>query len=290
MFTDIMSIIIATIVYGSIYTLVSIGLTLIFQTVRYFNFAQGAFFSFGAYFVWYLLNTLELSYYSAIALLILASFLLGYFMQRAMQPLIDREASPLILILASFCIGTLIESGILIVFGARPKLVPSILEGFIDLGGGVTISYQKVFILLISFALLAALILILYKTKTGIAMRAVAQEKEAAYIAGINVKRIYAFSVGLSAILAGIGGWLLGSLLFLYPYIGSFSILWEGFIICTLGGIEAGLRGTLLSAYLVAFLRVTLMRYLPSYEVPPLIFMIVIIVLIIRPRGLFVRE
>ncbi|MEM1510911.1 MAG: branched-chain amino acid ABC transporter permease [Thermofilaceae archaeon] len=290
MFADLMTIIITTIVFGSVYTLIAIGLTLIFQTVRYFNFAHGAFFSAGAYFIWYLLNVLNFDYYLAIILLIPFSFLLGCFVQTVIQPLIDKEASPLVLILASFCVGSLIESGILILFGARPKLLPYPFEGSINFGGGVTMAYHKVLILLISFLLLTALILILYKTKIGIAMRAIAQERDAAYMVGINVKKLYAFSVGLSAILAGIGGWLLGCMLFLNPYLGSSSILWSGFIICTLAGSKAGLSATLLTAYLVAFLEATLMRYLPAYDVPPIIFMIVMIMLIIRPEGLFVKR
>lgn len=287
---DFLTILVTTLVNGSIYTLMAIGLTLIFQTVQYFNFAHGAFFTFGAYFMWFLLYALKLDYSLAIVLLIPVSFILGYAVQKIMQPLIDREASPLILILASFCIGTLIESIILIIFGARLKRIPYPFEGYITFGSGVTMSYHKILISFSSILLLIILTFILYKTKMGIAMRAIAQERDAAYLVGINVKRMYAFSVGLSAILAGIGGWLLGCQLFIYPTFGSSELLWEGFIVCTLGGIEAGMKGTLFTAYLVAFLEATLTRYLPAYDVPPIIFFIVMISLLIKPQGLFVKE
>jgi len=287
---DLSVIITSTLISGSIYTLMVIGLTLIFQTIRYFNFAHGSFYTFGAYFVWYLLYVLELDYVVAILILFPASFILGFAMQRfSIQSLVDREASPLVLILATFCVGSIIESTLLLIFGGRLKRLHYPLEGYIEFGGA-TMSHHKLLILITSTVLLVIFALVLHKTKMGTAMRAIAQEKEASYLAGINVKRTYATVVGLSAILACIGGWLLGCLIFMTPDFGSADILWEGFIVCTLGGSKAGMKGSIFASYLVAFMKTTLMRYLPMYNVPPIIFAIVIIALLIRPEGIFVKR
>lgn len=286
---DLSVIIISTLVSGSIYTLMVIGLTMIFETIRYFNFAHGSYFTFGAYFVWYLTNILKINYLVAILLLIPAAFVLGFISQRyIIQILVDREASHLVLILATFCIGSVIESVILLIFGGRLKRLPYPFEGFIKFGEA-TMSYHKLLILIASTLLLVVFTLILYKTKRGTAMRAIAQEREASYLVGINVKRMYAITVGLSAILACIGGWLMGCLLFMTPTFGG-GILSKGFIVCTLGGRKAGMKGSLLASYLFAFVETTLMRYLPMYNVPPILFAIVIIGLLIKPEGIFVRS
>jgi branched-chain amino acid transport system permease protein len=209
-------------------------------------------------------------------------------MQRfIVQSLVEREAGHIILILATFCIGVVIENVILIAFGGRLKRLPYLFEGYIKLGEA-TMSYHKLLILVISTLLLVIFTLILYKTKRGVAMRAVAQDREAAYLVGINVKGIYAITVGLSSILACVGGWLMGCLLFITPTFGG-DMLSKGFIVCTLGGRQSGMKGSVFTSYLVACIETTLMRYMPMYNVPPLLFLIVIVGLLIKPEGLFVR-
>lgn len=286
---DVLVILFSTLVSGALYSLMVIGLTMIFETIRYFNFAHGVYFTFGAYFVWHLLNISGLDYLTSVILLVPASFLLGYVMQKyIIQSLVDREASHLVLILATFCVGSIIESVILIIFGGRLKRLPFPFEGFIRIGNA-TMSYHKLLILATSTVLLLLFTLILYKTKSGIMMRAIAQDREVSYLVGIDVKHAYAVTVGLSAILAGLGGWLMGAQLFMTPTFGG-SVLWKGFIVCTLGGRKSGLKGSVLTSYLVAFVETTLMRYLPMYNVPPIIFALVIVALLIKPEGLFVRS
>jgi len=286
---DLPGIFISTLVSGSIYTLMVIGLTMIFETIQYFNFAHGTYFTFGAYFIWYLINISKLDYFVAILLLIPASFIFGYIMQRSIiQNLVEREAGHIILILATYCISVLIENTILLIFGGRLKRLPYPFEGYIKLGEA-TMSYHKILILIISTLLLVIFTLILHKTKRGMAMRAVAQDREASSLVGINVKGIYAITVGLSTILAGVGGWLMGCLLFMTPTFGG-GMLSNGFIVCTLGGRQAGMKGSVFTSYLIAFIETALMRYLPIYNVPPILFAIVIVSLLIRPEGIFVRS
>jgi len=200
---------------------------------------------------------------------------------------VDRGASHLVLILSTFCLGSIIESVILLIFGGRLKRLPYPFEGHIMIGEA-TMSYHKLLIFLTSTALLIVFALILYKTISGLAMRAIAQDREASHLMGINVKKTYAITVGLSAILACVGGWLMGCLLFMTPSFGG-EILSKGFIVCTLGGRRAGMKGALLASYLVAFIETVLSRYLPMYSVPPILFAIVIIGLLIRPEGIFVK-
>ena len=210
-------------------------------------------------------------------------------MQRAIvQNLVEREAGHIILILATYCISVLIENTILLVFGGRLKRLPYPFEGYIRFGGA-TMSYHKLLILIISTLLLVIFTLILHKTKRGTAMRAVAQDREASSLVGINVKEIYAITVGLSSILACVGGWLMGCLLFITPTFGG-GMLSKGFIVCTLGGRQAGMKGSVFTSYIIAFIETVLMRYLPMYNVPPIIFAIVIVSLLIRPEGIFVRS
>jgi branched-chain amino acid transport system permease protein len=286
MLQDIITILSSTIVTGSIYTLMVIGLTVIFETIQYFNFAHGVYFTFGAYFVWYLIVIAKINYILVLILLLPAAFILGYTSQKfIIQDLVDKGATHLVLILATFCIGLVIESVILLLFGGRMKRIPYLFEGSIMLGTA-TMSYHKILILGLSASLFIIYTIILYRSKIGLAMRAIAQDRDAAYLMGINVKNMYAITVGLSAILACIGGWLMGCLQFLTPSFGG-GILSKGFIVVTLGGRKAGLKGSVLSSFFVAFIETALMRYLPMYNVPPILFAIVIIGLLIKPEGLF---
>jgi len=288
MIEDISIILVATLVSGSLYSLMTIGLVLVSGTARYFNFAHGAFATFGAYFVWYLFVVQKMDYRVSFLLLIPVALAVGFLMQRyTVQSLIDREASDLILILQTFAVGSIIESTILLIFGGRLKRCPYPFEGHISIGGA-TMSYHKLLILLASSLLIIALITLLYKTKLGTAMRAVAQEKEAAPLVGINVNRIYGLTLGIASIMAGVAGYLIGCMEFMTPTLGG-GLMSGAFIICSLGGTRAGLRGAAMTSYLVAFMESALMRYLPMYDVPPIIFALVIIGLIIRPEGLFVR-
>jgi len=286
---DIAAIFIATLVSGAIYSLMVIGLTMIFETIQYFNFAHGAYFTFGAYFIWNLLNINKINYLLSILLVIPAAFIVGFISQRyVIQQLVDKKATHLVLILATFCVGSIIESLILIIYGGRLKRLPYLFEGHITIFQA-TMSYHKLMILIISTLLLFVMVNILNKTKIGLAMRAIAQDNEAAYLVGIDVKRIYAVTLGLSAILACLGGWLMACFVFLTPSFGG-GILNKGFIVCTLGGRKAGMKGSVLTAYIVAFAESTMQRYMPMYNVPPILFAIVIIALLVKPEGLFVRE
>lgn len=286
---DIATIFLATLVSGAIYALMVIGLTMIFETIRYFNFAHGTLFTFGAYFIWHLLNINKINYLVAILLLIPVAFGVGFVTQRyVIQSLVDKKATHLVLILATFCVGSIMESVILLMYGGRLKRLPYIFEGHITLAQA-TMSYHKLMILVLSTLLLFVMLLILYKTKIGLAMRAIAQDNEAAYLVGIDVRTIYAITLGLSTILACLGGWLMACFVFLTPSFGG-GILNKGFIVCTLGGRKAGMKGSVITSYLVAFIESVLQRYMPMYNVPPILFAIVIIGLLIKPEGLFVRE
>jgi len=286
---DIAAIFLATLVSGAIYALMVIGLTMIFETIRYFNFAHGALFTFGAYFIWHLLNINKINYLVGLLLLIPVSFGVGFVTQRyVIQSLVDKKATHLVLILATFCVGSIMESIILLIYGGRLKRLPYLFEGHITIAQA-TMSYHKLMILVLSTLLLFVMLLILYKTKIGLAMRAIAQDNEAAYLVGIDVRTIYAITLGLSSILACLGGWLMACFVFLTPAFGG-GILNKGFIVCTLGGRKAGMKGSVITSYLIAFIESALQRYMPMYNVPPILFAIVIIGLLIKPEGLFVRE
>ena len=286
---DVATIFLSTLVSGAIYTIMVVGLTMIFETIRYFNWSHGALFTFGAYLVWYLFNVTKTNYLFAIIILIPVGFGVGFIIQTYfIQTLVDKKASDLILILATFCVGVLIQNIILIVFGGRLKRLPYLFEGHITFFQA-TMSYHKLMIFIISSLLVIIITTILNKTKVGLAMRAVAQDNEAAYLVGIDVKRIYAITLGISAVLACIGGWLMACFVFLTPSFGD-TILSKGFIVCTLGGRKAGIKGSIMTSYLVAFIETTLQRYMPMYHVPPIVFAMVIMGLLIKPEGIFVRR
>lgn len=270
---------------GGVFALISIGLTLIFGIVRVVNFAHGELLMVGMYATWLLASQLGLHPYLAALPLALAFFALGALMQRTViQPLL--HADPHIQIFATVGIGTALANGALLVFSAdlRSVDVPWARQAA-DLAGLASVSRGNLVAFAVSAAATAGLMLFLQRTHLGRAIRAVAQNRYAAPLMGIDVNRIYAITFGLGTACVGLAAAVLSPLYPAFPTVGSFFVL-TAFVVVVLGGMGS-LPGAVIGALIIG-----LVDSLAGYYVAPdlkevVYFAIFLGILILRPAGLF---
>jgi branched-chain amino acid transport system permease protein len=286
-------------VLGSLYALMAMGLTLIYSTVRVLNFAHGAFFMAGAYIVWWL-NTPSSSLYGsllptsglalplvvAVVPAVLTIFVLGMGTQRAMIRPLVKKANPLITTLvATLALATILESIATLIFGGgRLQFASEIASGVIRYGG-LVVSYAEIVQLVVAVIVLVVLQLFLKRTRYGIGMRAVAQDLDASNLCGINTENVYLLAFGLGAALAAVAGFLLTNIVFISPSVG-WTPLTIAFIVVVFGGIGS-VSGTLVASYIIAIVQQYVTLFLDASWGLSFAFLLMIAVLVLRPRGLF---
>jgi branched-chain amino acid transport system permease protein len=291
----------SALILGSLYALMAMGLTLIYSTVRVLNFAHGAFFMAGAYIVWWLntpasatrlfgtsipTSNLMLPLFVALIPAAFVMFGAGVLTQRALiRPLI-RKPNPLITTLvATLALATVLESVVTLIFGGgRFSYTTELAVGNFHFAG-LIITYAEIIQFAVAIGVLVVLYFFLKRSRIGIGMRAVAQDLDAASLVGINTQTVYLLTFGIGAALAAIAGFLLTDTIFLSPTAGA-APLTIAFIVVVFGGIGS-IPGTVIASYVVALVQqyVTLVLD-PSWGLA-FAFILMIAVLIIRPRGLF---
>jgi len=292
----------SAIILGSLYALMAMGLTLIYSTIRILNFAHGAFFMAGAYIVWWLntpqsylsrlglgslgVSGLQIPLLVAVIPAVIIIFGAGVLTQRAVILPLIKKPNPLITTLvATLALATILESVATVIFGGgRFSYAQELVEGNVRFGG-LIVTYVEIIQFAVAIGVLLALYLFLKKSRIGIGMRAVAQDLDAASLCGINTQTVYLLTFGIGAALAALAGFLLTNIIFLSPSVGA-TPLTIAFIVVVFGGIGS-VPGTVIASYVVALVQqyVTLLLD-PSWGLS-FAFILMIAVLIIRPRGLF---
>jgi branched-chain amino acid transport system permease protein len=283
--TPIINAIISGIILGALYAVMSMGLTLIYGVGRIFNFAHGAFIFWGGYFTWFFYSKSHLSYFVSVVLAIIILFVLGLIIDRVMLYSLRKKPDfGIISVLVTLGLAIILGNAGDLIFGTRIKTIPKIIDGFLKVGD-FTITYHDIATLVISVAILLFLELFLRKTTVGTALRAISQDNIGAKIVGINLDRLFAFTLALSASLGGIGGVLLAPRFFIAPFVG-WEILFKAVIIVIFGGLGS-VKGTLISAFILGILEAFVSMYMGMFWVQPMWFILLVAVLFLRPKGLF---
>jgi branched-chain amino acid transport system permease protein len=173
---------------------------------------------------------------------------------------------------------------VLVIFGPRTKSLPAFLEGSVSIGG-FTISWQLMVMFIFALVVAVALFVFMAKTRTGMSMRAVAQDPTGARIVGIPLNRVFAITFGMSTMLCGAGGILLAPRFFMTP-LGGWTFLVKALIIVIAGGLGS-LRGTLYASFLLGILEAIVGWQLGLLWVMPFWFIVLFLILLVRPAGLF---
>lgn len=268
---------------GGIYSLVSVGLNLIFGVIRIVNFAQGEFVMLGMYGAFAANAAIGFDPYLATIIVVPALFLFGagvYWL--ILRPL---QGEPTMQIFATFGLLMVLENSVLAVSRGVSFSVNSVVSQMSVVIGPVHISLTRLIVLAAACAVSLALGVFLKTTMQGKAIRAVAQDHRAARLMGINVERTYTISFGIGAALAALAGCLLSPLYTMSPQIGM-NFIMPAFAVVVLGGL-----GSVLGAF-IGGLIVGLVEALAGFYIDPalkeaVLFMVFIIVLIVQPSGLF---
>lgn len=272
------------IMLGAMYAIIAVGLTLIFGIVRVVNFAHGEFLMIGMYAVHLLSRHAGLHpYVSAIPVVVLL-FCVGALVQRfIIQKLLNADEH--IQIFATVGLSTALVNLALIVFGADLYSVtsPAVRQSLAV--GPFNILVGHVVILVAAFALVAGLHVFMHTTALGRAIRATAQNRNAALLMGVPVERIYVISFGLGAACVGLASALIMPLFPVSPTIGSYFVL-TAFVVVVLGGMRS-MYGAFFGAMIIG-----IVDSLSGYYIAPdlkevVYFAIFILILIFKPTGLF---
>lgn len=275
---------------GSVYALVALGYTMVYGIIRLLNFAHGDIFMVGAFIGYYLILQLNLGILATIILAMLLTGVLGVVVdQVAYRPL--RNSPRISALITAIGVSYLLRNGMIAMIGADTKSflqafeeVPSFVSRVFMIGN-IRITMMQILLLATTVILMLLLTFIVQKTRMGKAMRAVSIDAEAAQLMGIDSNRIIAFTFFLGSALAGAGGVMVGM------YYNSIDPLMgagygnKAFVAAVVGGIGQ-IPGAVLGGYLIGMTEVMITAYGDSMIRDAVVYLILIIILLIKPGGL----
>ena len=299
---------------GAIYSLIALGYTMVYGVLKLINFAHGDVYMVGAFMGYYLANglgargaqaigasaegfiargllgtgTMEPSLITALVIMLLAMVIcagLGVLIERfAYRPV--RKYSRLTALITAIGVSLLLENGGQVVFGADPKFFPELFrKRNIDLFGGASINTADIIVLLIALALMIGLQFVVFRTKTGRAMRAVSFNLQSAKLMGINTDRIIMFTFALGSALAAAAGVLVAIRIPRIDPLMGILVGLKAFVAAVLGGI-GNIPGAVLGGLLIGITETMVAGYLSSTYKDAVAFAILILILLFRPSGL----
>jgi branched-chain amino acid transport system permease protein len=272
------------IMLGLNYALIALGLSLIFGIMGIVNFAHGEMYMLGGYVAYFLIGQLGLNFFlTLIAAIILIGFL-GLLLEKLLfRPLMTRPKEALTSMIAAVGLAWVLQMLAVICFGELDRNVPSTFKGIIHMGG-VVITKERLATIIVGVCFIILLNLFLLRTKTGQAIRAVAQDKEAAALQGVQVGRISALSFGIGCAIAGTAGALMAPIFSINPFLGGEVIL-KAFLVVILGGMGS-IPGAMLGGLVLGLIESFGSLFFTVPTVSVITFILIIILLIVKPQGL----
>lgn len=266
---------------GLVYIMMALGFTLIFGIMRIVNFAHGEFYMLGAIAVMVLFSTFGLNYFVAVMLAAVFVAAAGMFIERVLlRQFVGRELNGMIMTLA---IAITIKAIVTILFGPQEVSIPRPVSGVTDLAG-ILIPNDRMLVGTAAVVTLCAFYLFIRFAPAGLAMRAVAQDWEAAALQGIRPQRVYLLAFGIGSMLAGLAGALMAPIYTISPYIGSVPML-KAFIVVILGGLGS-LPGAVVGGLLLGVVEAGFATFINTTVATMISFALVVAILLFRPSGL----
>ena len=271
---------------GSVYTLVALGLTVVFGILGIAHFAHGSLAMFGGYLTLVFSTSMGLSLFASMALAMPVGAVMGMLIERlAYRPV--RDAPHINAFIIALGLTMMLEGGNLLLFGADQVIIQTPYQQVFDFGG-IFVAQLRMVVIITSVTLVALVTLLLLKTKTGKSVRAVAQNRHAAVLMGVNVNFVSSVVFGISSALGVAAGALIGALLALAPGVGeSFAV--KGFAVLILGGLGS-LPGAILGGLILGVSESLAAGFLSSAYKDVISFLIMILVLLVMPQGLMGKK
>jgi branched-chain amino acid transport system permease protein len=280
----IIDIIMSGLINGSIFALLAIGFSLIFGVARIVNFSHTAFYMVAAYCIYVVTQKMGIHPLWAMVAAIALVTLLGMITYTIfINPIREHEGAVLI---ATIALAMILQELMTLIFGSAYLSVSSLIEGYLPILG-VKVFYQQLLSFGAVLLILGALYVFLMRTKVGLAIRSTAQDREVANLMGINEARVAMLTMGLSVGLAGITGAVVVPLRILEPGMWMEPLIMMMAVV-VLGGLGS-LKGSFLGAYILGFAEALVVFLAPmgAFLKTPVALCIMILVLLIRPEGLF---
>ena len=272
---------------GSLYGLIAIGYVLIYNAWGILNFAQGDMVMIGAFAVYVTHIRIGLPMWLAIPVAILICMLIGFLIEiTAFRPLIDAIQQRRLI--ATIGIGIFLRNLVRVIFGADPFPFPPIFDNKPHKIGVLTFVPQNIWNMLIGFLLIALLTVFLKRTTLGKSMRATAQDREAASLMGINVKRSMSLTFIIASALGGFAGMLICPVFYVIPTLGT-SMGNKGFASALFGGITSD-AGSMIGGIVLGVLEAIGATTVSSAFQSSIAFGVLFLVLIVMPNGLFGKK
>jgi branched-chain amino acid transport system permease protein len=273
-------------VLGGTYALLGIGLTLIFGLMNVVNFAHGEFYTLGAYAAFASLALLGLPFPAAIPVAIVCGIVLGALCERVLlRPLRGESIDSVMLVMIGLWIA--MQNAELLGWGGVAKSVPHPFPTRPLVAGPLGIAPLRLFVFVTAIALIVAAQLVIHRTKLGRAMRATFQDADTAALMGVRIGRIHTATFALGSGLAAAAGALLGPIFLVYPSMGDLASL-KAFSVVILGGL-GNVAGATFGGLLLGVVEELGAGYVSSGYRDAVGFVIIILVLLLRPSGLFAR-
>ncbi|ROO30796.1 branched-chain amino acid ABC transporter permease [Salinisphaera orenii] len=270
---------------GSIYGLVALGLTLVYGILHVPNFAHGALYMVGAYVCYFAMVELGLNYWVAMAAAAAVVALLSVLCERLVfHPL--RHAPPIHDKIAAIGILLFLEAVVQMHWGADFRRIPTPYTEILRLGE-LTLPAQRLLIIGGAFALMGALHLYLKKTMTGLTIIAMAQNREGAFLVGIDANRVAMMTFAIAGALAAIAASLFAPINLVYPAMGHLVLL-KAFVIIILGGMGS-IPGAIIGGLIIGFAEALGGFYISSTYKDVIAFVLLVVILSIKPTGLFTK-
>ncbi|MES2026782.1 MAG: branched-chain amino acid ABC transporter permease [Pseudomonadota bacterium] len=271
-------------VLGSTYALLGIGLTLIFGIMRVVNFAHGELYALGAYVAYGVVAMFGMNFFASLLVAALVGFLLGAAIEYFLLRRRDLKAMDEVMLIM---IGVMLimQNMELLMWGGVAKSVASPFSQEPIVWGAVSVAPIRLFVLAAAVALLVIFYLLIERSRLGLAMRATFQDKDAAKIVGVNVSHMYTLTFALGSCLAAVAGALLAPVFVVTPTMGDLASL-KAFAIVILGGL-GNLPGAALGGFVLAIVEEFGAGYISTAYRDALGFLVIIVVMIFRPQGLF---
>jgi branched-chain amino acid transport system permease protein len=276
---------------GCLFALIAIGYTMVYGILRLINFAHGDIFMMATFFAYYAIALFSLPWGLAFFAAIILTMLLGITVDRiAYRPL--RDAPRISSLCSAIGMSFFLENLAIVVFGGRPK--PFFRPEFFGqtfIISDIRIQSVSLITPLVSIFFLLILTYIIYRTKTGLAMRAISKDFDTAKLMGINLNRTIAFTFAIGSGLAAVGA-ILWALRYpqIFPFMGMFPG-WRAFTAAIIGGIGS-IRGAMLGGFLLGLITIMIVAFFPEqagYK-DAFVFVLLIFVLLYKPEGIFGEE
>jgi|TARA_B110000240_G_C13425762_1_gene421516 branched-chain amino acid transport system permease protein len=280
---EVVQLLISGISQGCVYGLIALGFVLIYKATEMVNFAQGDIMMLGAFFAFTYLNILEWNFFLALIATLVTMAAFGALLERVvLRPMIGQP--PFSVLMLTIGLGFILRAVAGAIWGAEPRTLPTPYAGGVFQIGEVIIGFENVAII-VGTATLCILLFVFFKfSRLGIAMQAASQNQLAAYYVGIPVKRIYSLVWALSAVISAVAGILIAPVSLIDPLMGFIGI--KAFAAAIVGGFGS-LPGAIVGGLLIGIVEQFAGLYLPPGFSDVTAYLMLLIMLLIRPEGIF---